>query len=71
MFSTILVTRGQFNLGTFSNPQLDRLAPQLLGETDPAKRQALSRQMQEVVKADVPNIYLVGSPLASPTARAR
>ncbi len=32
-------------------------------EPDPAKRQALSRQVQGVIRADVPDIYLVTSPL--------
>jgi peptide/nickel transport system substrate-binding protein len=61
---TTLATRGQFNFGRYSNAQVDALAAQLQAEPDPAKRQALSRQVQEVIKADVPNLYLVASPLA-------
>jgi len=61
---TTLVTGGQFNFGGYSNPQIDALAAQMQGELGPAKRQAISRQVQEVIKADVPNLYLVASPLA-------
>lgn len=61
--STTLTTQGQFNFGKYSNVQLDALAGQLQTEPDPGKRQARSRQVQDVIKADVPDIYLVTSPL--------
>jgi peptide/nickel transport system substrate-binding protein len=61
--STTLTTRGQFNFGKFSNAQIDALAAQLQAEPDAVKRQTLSRQVQEVIKADVPDIYLMMSPL--------
>jgi peptide/nickel transport system substrate-binding protein len=59
-----LATRGQFNYGKYSNPQVDTLLAQMQGEIDPVKRQALSKQIQEVIKTDVPALYLVASPLA-------
>ncbi len=54
---------GSFNYGGYSSTQMDGVVAQLRVEADPAKRQALSRQAQEVIKADVPNLYLVASPL--------
>jgi len=53
---------GVFNDGKYANPQLDRLVEQMQGEPDAAKRSALSRQVQEIIKADAPNAYLVAEP---------
>ena len=56
---------GGLNWGSYSNPQIDDLLTQLRGELDPANRQALSRQIQQLAGADLPNIYLAVVPIVS------
>jgi len=50
--------RGQFNLGSWSNPRFDDLAAQIGSETDPAKRNAQIREAMAIHKDDVANIPL-------------
>jgi peptide/nickel transport system substrate-binding protein len=61
-YNQTLVKGGDWNYGKFANAQLDAVVEQLRGETDPAKRQALSKQVQEIMKAEVPIVYLVAYP---------
>ncbi|GAB4125841.1 MAG: ABC transporter substrate-binding protein [Roseiflexaceae bacterium] len=58
-----LITGANFNYGGYSNSAFDALFEQLRGEGDPAKRQELAKQLQEIVEADTPNIYLAVPPL--------
>lgn len=63
MFGATLVKGGSYNYGAYDNPQLDSLYTELQAEPDQAKRNALSLQMQDIVKSDVPNLYLISAPL--------
>jgi peptide/nickel transport system substrate-binding protein len=69
IFNQTLVKGGPANYGGYSNPQLETTLQQLRAESNPAKRQALARQAQEVVKADVPNIYLLVVPFIAATSK--
>jgi peptide/nickel transport system substrate-binding protein len=63
MYGVTLIKGALYNYGGYLNLQLDTLYEQLRAEPDVARRQNLSRQIQEIVKADTPNIYLVAPPL--------
>jgi len=69
IFNQTLVKGGPANYGGYSNPQLESTLRRLRAETDPTRRQALSRQAQEVVKADVANIYLDVVPFIAATSK--
>src|SRR5207302_6827380 len=56
---------GGLNWGSYSNPQIDDLLTQLRAELDPARRQDLSRQIQQIAGNDIPNIYLAVAPIVS------
>jgi len=56
---------GGDNVNNYTNPQIETLLGQLRIELDPTKRQALSRQIQEVAKADVPDLFLVVGPITT------
>lgn len=62
-FVVELAKGAAYNYGGYANPAVDALIDQLASEPERTKRQAISRQIQEIVKADVPNIYLVAAPL--------
>lgn len=61
-FNQLLITGGDWNYGKYSNPQLDGLVAKLRGEPDSSRRQEISRQIQEIIKVDVPHAYLVSPP---------
>ena len=54
---------GPSNLGKYESAKLNAIVEQLRVESDGPKRQALARQAQEVVRADVPNAYILALPL--------
>lgn len=54
---------GGLNYGGYSNPQMEAVVEQLRFELDPNRRAQLAKQAQEIIKADVPNVYLVAAPL--------
>jgi len=56
---------GGDNVGLYNSAQVETLLAQLRLELDPARRQALSKQIQEVAKADVPDIFLVVGPITT------
>ncbi len=58
-----LARNGGINYGGYSNPQMEAIVEQLRFELDPGKRAQLARQAQEIIKADVPNAYLVAAPI--------
>jgi peptide/nickel transport system substrate-binding protein len=56
--------RGQFNLGSYSNPTLDELTAQIASETDQAKRNAMIREAMKIHQDDVGHIPLHQQALA-------
>lgn len=58
-----LVEGAPYNYGGYRNDALEALFKELQAASDPAERQKLARQMQEIVAQDTPNIYLVVPPL--------
>lgn len=56
---------GGDNVNNYTDPQIETLLGQLRIELDPAKRQALSRQIQEIAKADSPDLFLVVGPITT------
>jgi peptide/nickel transport system substrate-binding protein len=60
-----LGTNGGLNWGGYSNSQIDDLLTQLRGELNPASRQALSRQIQQLAGSDIPIVYLAVAPIVS------
>jgi peptide/nickel transport system substrate-binding protein len=69
IFNQTLVKGGPANYGGYANAELETILQQLRGETDWTKRQALSKQAQEVIKADVANIYLRVVPFIAATSK--
>lgn len=51
-------SRGVFNNGGYSNPQLDSLIDRIAVETDPAARQRMISETATIIRDDVPNIPL-------------
>ncbi len=52
-----------YNYPKYEIPGLEPLLAQLRDEADPAKRQTISRQMQELVKTETPIMYIAAAPL--------
>ena len=62
---------GRENTGSYFNAEVEQLLVELKAERDPARRQALSRAIQECQRHDVPNVYLTISPLITVTRKGR
>ena len=62
-YNRLIGKGGGDNAGNYVNPQVEDLLAQMRLELDPAKAAALSRQVQEIVKADVPVILLTVTPI--------
>jgi peptide/nickel transport system substrate-binding protein len=58
------IGRGQFNLGSYSNPRLDELTVQIASETDDAKRNAMVHEAMKLHQDDVGHIPLHQQALA-------
>ena len=56
--------RGQFNLGSYSNPRVDALTTAVQSEADPARRNALIREALELHAKDIGHIPLHQQALA-------
>ena len=56
---------GGDNVGLYTSPQVEALLAQLRVVLDPARRQELSKQIQGVVKADSPDLFLVVGPITT------
>lgn len=56
--SSTFQTGGQYNLGNFSDPEVDRLIEEAGAERDPARRKVLYDQLQVVFQEKVPAIFL-------------
>lgn len=65
LFAASVVKGGAGNFGGYENPQMETVIEELRGESDPAKRQAISLKAQEILRADVPNLYLVAAPIVA------
>ena len=53
-----LHSRGTFNYGRWSNPQVDALLDEARVPTDPAERRAIYARVWELQRADMPLLYL-------------
>jgi peptide/nickel transport system substrate-binding protein len=62
-FNQSLVPGALNNYGKYESARLNAVLDQLRVESDPARRQALTRQAQEVLRDDVPNAYIVATPV--------
>jgi peptide/nickel transport system substrate-binding protein len=69
IFNQTLAQGGPANYGGYTNPRLQMTLTSLRGEADPAKRQALVAQAQQIVKDDVPNIYILVVPFIAATSK--
>jgi peptide/nickel transport system substrate-binding protein len=56
--------RGQFNLGSYSNPQVDELTAKIASETDQAKRTAMIHEAMKIHEDDVGHLPLHQQALA-------
>ncbi len=56
--------RGQFNLGSYSNPKLDELTAQIARETDPTKRQEMITEAFRIHQDDIGHLPLHQQALA-------
>lgn len=56
--------RGQFNLGSYSNPKLDELTNQIAVEIDPGKRNAMIREAMKLHQDDIGHLPLHQQALA-------
>jgi peptide/nickel transport system substrate-binding protein len=64
-YTQILTKDGTNNYARYVIPQVPPLIDQLRAETDPAKQQALSQQVQNLVKSEVPYVFLVVPPVTT------
>ena len=62
IFNQTLAKGGPANYGAYTNPQLESTLSSMRSEADPAKRQALAVQAQQIAKDDTPNIYILVVP---------
>jgi peptide/nickel transport system substrate-binding protein len=62
IFNQTLAKGGPANYGGYLNPDLEKVFTSMRGEADTAKRQALAVQAQQIIKADVPNVYILVVP---------
>ncbi len=65
LFAASVLKGGAANFGGYENPQMEAVIEELRGESDPAKRQAISLKAQEILRADVPNLYLLSAPIVA------
>jgi peptide/nickel transport system substrate-binding protein len=54
---------GRTNTGDYSSPPVEELLDELQVETEPARRQALSQSIQTIQATDVPNVFLLFTPI--------
>jgi peptide/nickel transport system substrate-binding protein len=64
-YNRLIAKGGGDNAGGYVNPQIEDLLAQMRVELDPAKATALSKQVQEIVKQDVPVIFLTVTPITT------
>lgn len=64
-YNRLLAKGGGDNAGGYVSQQVEDLLAQMRVELDPAKAVALSKQVQEIVKTDVPVILLTVTPITT------
>jgi peptide/nickel transport system substrate-binding protein len=69
IFNQTLAKGGPANYGGYVNPDLEKVLTSMRGEADSGKRQALAVQAQQIVKADVPNMYILVVPFIAATSK--
>jgi peptide/nickel transport system substrate-binding protein len=69
IFNQTLAKGGPANYGGYVNPDLEKVLTGMRGEADSGKRQALAVQAQQIVKADVPNMYILVVPFIAATSK--
>ncbi len=62
-YNRLLIKGGGDNAGNYTNPKIENAVAQMRTELDPAKLRDLSLQVQQVVKEDVPVIFLTVTPI--------
>jgi ABC-type transport system substrate-binding protein len=62
-YTQILTKDGTNNYSRYVIPQVPPLLNQLRAEADQTKQQALSHQIQDLVKSEVPYVFLVVPPV--------
>jgi peptide/nickel transport system substrate-binding protein len=66
-----LISTGSFNYGAYKSDEIDALFDKLKTEPDPENRFEIATEMQQIVKNDVPNLYLATPPLITAFKRGR
>jgi peptide/nickel transport system substrate-binding protein len=69
IFNQTLAKGGPANYGGYTNPQLEATLTSMRGEADAAKRQTLAVQAQQIIKADVPNVYILVVPFIAANSK--
>ena len=69
IFNQTLAKGGPANYGGYVNPDLEKVLTSMRGEADSGKRQALAVQAQQIVKADVPNMYILVVPFIAANSK--
>jgi peptide/nickel transport system substrate-binding protein len=69
IFNQTLAKGGPANYGGYTNPQLESALTSMRGEADATKRQALAVQAQQIIKADVPNVYILVVPFIAANSK--
>lgn len=64
-YNRLLAKGGGDNAGNYFNQKIEDLIAQMRTELDPAKAKMLSLQVQEIVKADVPFVFLTVTPITT------
>ena len=71
LLRAMLARDGRTNLGKYLNPRVEELLDDLRHETEPTRREAFSRQIQQIVASDVPNVFLAFTPITIVTPRGK
>jgi peptide/nickel transport system substrate-binding protein len=69
IFNQTLAKGGPANYGGYTNPELEATLTSMRGEADTTKRQALAVQAQQILKADVPNVYILVVPFIAANSK--
>jgi peptide/nickel transport system substrate-binding protein len=69
IFNQTLAKGGPANYGGYTNPELEATLTSMRAEADATKRQALAVRAQQIVKADVPNVYILVVPFIAANSK--
>jgi peptide/nickel transport system substrate-binding protein len=70
-YNRLIGKGGGDNAGNYVSQQVEDLLTQMRVELDPAKSAALSRQVQEIVKTDVPVVFLTATPITAALRKSK